>query len=171
MAGVELPIGRPIIEEQDYRLGLRVRPNKTYGILLELKDGQVVVFFTTAVVTRPVLDTIRRELGDAPYSIERKTRDGWLAYEVDTWIRGRHIELNIYADGALRDRRDEMDLDELPEPVGQVARRHVGSRRLENIDKVTTARGVTYDVDTEERGRDIEYLFAEGGSLLRRHDD
>lgn len=173
VAGVELPVGRPLVEEHGYDLGLRVRPNNTYGILVELEDGQgaVVIFFTTAVVTRPVLDTIKGELGDTPYSIERKTRDGRPAYEVDTWIRGRHIELNIYADGSLRDRRDEMKLEELPEPVRQAVRRHVGSRRLESIDRVTTPRGVTYDIDIEDRDRDIEYLFAENGTLVRKAED
>lgn len=114
---------------------------------------------------RPTTPATMRSAGSWGWS------DGRPAYEVDTWIRGRHIELNIYADGVRRDRRDEMELDELPEPVRQAVRRHVGSRRLENIDKVTTVKGVTYDVDVEERGRDIEYLFAEDGSLLRRHDD
>jgi hypothetical protein len=28
-----------------------------------------------------------------------------------------------------------------------------------------------YDVDVEERGDDVEYIFAEDGALLRRHDD
>ena len=173
IAGVDLPIGRPVVQENAYDLELRVRPNNTYGILLELEGGQgaVVIFFTTAAVTRPVLDTIRRELGEVAYSIERKIRDGRPAYEVDTWDGGRHIELNVYADGSLRDRRDEMELDELSDAIRQAIHRHVTGGEIENIDRVSGSQRVTYDVDVKERGDDVEYIFAEDGALLRRHDD
>jgi hypothetical protein len=171
--GVDLPVGVPIVEERKFKLELCVRPNTTYGVLLEMKNGQgaIVIFFTTAAVTRSALETIRREFGDVAYSIERKTRDGRPAYEVDAWIHGRHVELNVYADGALRDRRDELKLDELPTSVRDAVRKRLDVRRIDDIHKVTTPRAVTYDVDVETRGRDAEYIFADDGRLLRRHDD
>jgi hypothetical protein len=171
--GVELPVGRPIVEEQGYDLALRVRPNNTYGILVELKEGQgaVVVFFTTAVVTRPVLDTIKRELGDAPYSIQRKTRDGRPAYEVDAWIQGRHIELNVYADGGLRDRSDELGLADLPAPVREAIQRCLQGRRLEDIHRVVSPQGAVFVAEVDGRDRDIDYIFAEDGTLLRTQED
>lgn len=171
--GVELPVGRPIVEEHGYDLGLRVRPNNSYGILIELEEGQgaVVIFFTTAVVTRPVLDTIKRELGDAPYSIERKTHDGRPAYEVDAWIRGRHIELNLNADGSLRDRSDELDLADLPAPVREAVQRCLQGRRLEDVHRVVSPRGTVFVAEVDGRDRDIDHVFAEDGTLLRIQED
>ena len=43
--GVNLPIGRPILQEQDYWLRLFVRESKNYGILLrpEGNSGAIII--------------------------------------------------------------------------------------------------------------------------------
>ena len=43
--GVNLPIGRPILQEQDYWLRLFVRESKNYGILLRPEDnsGAIII--------------------------------------------------------------------------------------------------------------------------------
>jgi len=165
--GVDLPVGRPAVEEHAYDLGLRVRPNRTYGVLLELEKGQgaVVIFFTTAAITAPALETIKRELGDVAYSVQRKTREGQPAYEVDTWIQGRHIELNIYADGKLRDRSDELAFDELPEPVRNAVRQRFEGRRVQDVYRVTGPRGVVYQLEVQEGDRETDVAFTAEGIL------
>jgi hypothetical protein len=42
--GLELQVGRPILETQQYVLGLRVRPRRNYGILLRPGDGHGAIF-------------------------------------------------------------------------------------------------------------------------------
>ena len=84
-----------------------------------MQDGQgaVLIMFYTAVLTPEVFAVIQQQFGENPYSSRRKERDDRRVYEVDAWIKDRHIELNLFADGTLRNRYEAMTFAELPSEV------------------------------------------------------
>jgi hypothetical protein len=168
--GVNLQVGRPVITTDEYKLNLRVRLNETYGILLRMERGQgaVVIFFNTTVVTQPALDTIRRELGNVPYDIRKRAREGKTVYEVDAWIERKQVELNIYRDGKIRNRYEETDFDALPEVIHQAISNNLGKAKIGMIKKRIKDGTITYQVNTERNNKDIILTFAENGKVISK---
>jgi len=142
-------------------------------ILFRLKKGQgaVVIFFNTSVVTRAALDTIKRELGEIPYGIHRKTRDNKVVYEVDTWIAGKHVELNIFGDGKIRNRYEEVGLEALPDAVRRTIRDNLQDTKIEEIEKIITEGTIVYQVEAERGKKDITLKVAEDGKVISKDED
>lgn len=170
---MNLQVGRPVVTTHEYRLKLRVQLHETYGILLRMEKGQgaVVIFFNTSVVTQAALDTIKRELGNVPYDIKRKTRDGKVVYEVDAWIEGRHIELNIFADGKLRNKYKEVDLEALPDAVRRTISENLKGANTEEVGKIATGGTVTYQIEAEHGKKDITLKVAKDGKVISKEED
>jgi len=171
--GLSLPVGPPVLETHQYKLALRVRFHKNYGILLrpERAQGVILILFNTSAITQNVLETIKREMGDVSYDIKRKTRDGETVYEVDTWIGGRHIEINVFSDGTILSKHEEMNLDELPKLVQDSIAMNLGGAEIDEIQKRTSAAGLVYRVEADQDGKDITLTMGEDGTVLDRDVD
>jgi hypothetical protein len=121
-----------------------------------------------------VMEESQRALDNPRMEIKWRMRNGRPAYEVDTDLLGRSIELFIAEDGKLLRRRDELDEKDLPKAVLDTLRREVGEKNLEDIDNVlryTENRVVWYEIEIDRRkGEDMTFWITADGKLLNKRE-
>lgn len=111
-----------------------------------------------------------REIGDVPIDdIDREEDDGEIEYDVEAENDSIRIELEISEDGTFlqRDITEEISFAELPKPVQDTVRRHVGSLEIDDIErKSELGKDVFYDVEVDDMGIEIELEIAQDGTLI-----
>ena len=121
-----------------------------------------------------------REIGDVPIrDVDREREDGETVYDIEAKNDRIDIELEIAADGTLREKdvTEEITFSELPTPVQDTVHRHVGTLKINNVQRRTglgmrvvgsrlQTEPVYYDVEAEEFGIEIDLEIAPDGRLL-----
>ena len=120
------------------------------------------------------------EIGDMPIrDVDREKEDGETVYDIEAKDDRIDIELEIAADGTLREKdvTEEIDFSELPIPVQDTVRQQVGALKINDVERKTRlgmsivgnslqTETTYYDVEAEEFGVDIDLEIAPDGRLL-----
>ena len=113
---------------------------------------------------------VLREIGDVPIDdIDRDEDDGEIEYDVEAEDDNIRIELEILEDGTFkqRDITEEISFSELPKPVQDTVRRHVGSLKIDDVErKSELGKDIFYDIEADDMGVEIDLEIAEDGSLI-----
>ncbi len=111
-----------------------------------------------------------REIGDVPIDdIDRNEDDGEIIYDVEAENDRIKIELEIASDGTLlqRDITEEISFSELPKPVQDTVRRHIGTLEIDDMERKTELGAVVfYDVEADDMGIEIDLEIAPDGTLI-----
>ena len=121
-----------------------------------------------------------REIGDVPIrDVDRERENGETVYDIEAKDDRIDIELEIAADGTLREKdvTEEITFSELPIPVQDTVHRHVGTLKINDVQRRTglgmrvvgsrlQTETVYYDVEAEEFGIEIDLEIAPDGRLL-----
>ena len=121
-----------------------------------------------------------REIGDVPINdVDREKEDGETVYDIEAKDDRVDIELEIAADGTIRERdvTEKIAFSELPIPVQDTVHRHVGTLKINDVERRTglgmrvvgsrlQTETVYYDVEAEEFGAEIDLEIAPDGRLL-----
>lgn len=121
-----------------------------------------------------------REIGDIPIrDVDREKEDGKTVYDIEAKTDSIDIELEIAADGTLREKdvTEEITFSELPIPVQDTVRQQVGTLKISDVERKTElgmsivgnrlqTETTYYDVEAEEFGVDIDLEIAPDGRLL-----
>jgi hypothetical protein len=81
-----------------------------------------------------------REIGDVPIrDVDREREDGETVYDIEAKDDRIDIELEIAADGTLREKdvTEEITFSELPVPVQDTVHRHVGTLKINDVERRT----------------------------------
>ncbi len=120
------------------------------------------------------------EIGDVPIrDVDREKEDGETVYDIEAKDDRIDIELEIAADGTLREKNvtEEIDFSELPIPVQDTVRQQVGALKINDVERKTRlgmsivgnslqTETTYYDVEAEEFGVEIDLEIAPDGRLL-----
>ena len=113
---------------------------------------------------------VLQEIGDVPIDdIDRDEDDGEIEYDVEAEDDRVRIELEIMEDGTFkqRDITEEISFSELPRPVQDTVRRHVGSLEIDDIErKSELGKSDFYDIEVDNRGVEIDLEIAQDGTLI-----
>lgn len=121
-----------------------------------------------------------REIGDLPiHDVDREREDGETVYDIEAKNDKIDIELEIAADGTLRERdvTEEISFSELPIPVQDTVRQQAGTLKINDVERRTElGMGIVgnrlqtdttyYNVEVEEFGVEIDLEIAPDGRLL-----
>ena len=121
-----------------------------------------------------------REIGDVPINdVDREKEDGETVYDIEAKDDRVDIELEIAADGIIRERdvTEKIAFSELPISVQDTVHRHVGTLKINDVERRTglgmrvvgsrlQTETVYYDVEAEEFGVEIDLEIAPDGRLL-----
>ena len=121
-----------------------------------------------------------REIGDVPITdVDREKEDGETVYDIEAKDDRIDIELEIAADGTIREKdiTEEITFFELPIPVQDTVRQQVGTLKINDVERQTRlgmsivgnslqAHTTYYDIEAEEFGVEIDLEIAEDGRLL-----
>ena len=115
-----------------------------------------------------VQKTVKTELGTAQIDeIERDTDDGKVVYNVEAETAdGRDIELEVAEDGTLLERQEEVSLADVPAAVRATIERELAGVSPEKIERHTKQGTISYEVDAEVSGKEIELEIGADGTLL-----
>ena len=121
-----------------------------------------------------------REIGDVPISdVDREREDGETVYDIEAKDDSIDIELEIAADGTLREKdiTKKINFLELPIPVQDTVRQQVGTLKINDVERRTElgmrivgnslqTDSTYYNVEAEEFGVEIDLEIAPDGRLL-----
>lgn len=121
-----------------------------------------------------------REIGDVPIDdVDREKEDGETVYDIEAKDDSIDIELEIAADGTLREKdvTEEITFSELPIPVQDTVYQQVGTLKINDVERRTElgmsivgsrlqAETIYYNVEAEEFGVEIDLEIAPDGRLL-----
>jgi len=112
--------------------------------------------------------------GERTRGIRTKETDGVI--EVEAWIQGREVEVELTPDGAVRSYGRELPAEELPEALPPAVRRAVERRLGPDVawleaERETRGGATTYEVVVRARGRKIELHFDADGSVVHSEED
>ena len=121
-----------------------------------------------------------REIGDLPIrDVDREKEDGETVYDIEAKNDKIDIELEIAADGTLRERdvTEEISFSELPIPVQDTVRQQAGTLKINDVERRTElgmsivgdrlqTETIYYNVEAEEFGVEIDLEIASDGRLL-----
>lgn len=121
-----------------------------------------------------------REIGDVPISdVDREREDGETVYDIEAKDDSIDIELEIAADGTLREKdvTEKITFSELPVSVQDTVHRQVGTLKINDVERRTglgmrvvgsrlQTETIYYDVEAEEFGVEIDLEIAPDGRLL-----
>lgn len=121
-----------------------------------------------------------REIGDLPIrDVDREKEDGETVYDIEAKNDKIDIELEIAADGTLRERdvTEEISFSELPIPVQDTVRQQAGRLKINDVERRTElgmsivgnrlqTETIYYNVEAEEFGVEIDLEIASDGRLL-----
>ena len=121
-----------------------------------------------------------REIGDLPIDdVDREKEDGETVYDIEAKTDSIDIELEIAADGTLREKdvTEEIAFSELPIPVQDTVHRQVGTLKINDVERRTElgmsivgsrlqTETIYYNVEAEEFGVEIDLEIAPDGRLL-----
>ena len=121
-----------------------------------------------------------REIGDIPIrDVDREKEDGETVYDIEAKNDKIDIELEIAADGTLRERdvTEEISFSELPIPVQDTVRQQAGRLKINDVERRTElgmsivgdrlqTETIYYNVEAEEFGVEIDLEIAPDGRLL-----
>ena len=121
-----------------------------------------------------------REIGDVPIrDVDREKEDGETVYDIEAKDDKIDIELEIAADGTLREKdvTEEITFSELPVPVQDTVYQQVGTLKISDVKRRTElgmnivgshlqAHTTYYKVEAEEFGVEIDLEIAPDGRLL-----
>ena len=121
-----------------------------------------------------------REIGEVPINdVDREREDGETVYDIEAKDDNIDIELEIAADGTLREKdiTEKIDFSELPIPVQDTVHQHVGTLKINDVKRRTglgmrvvgnslQTEAIYYDVEAEEFGVEIDLEIAPDGRLL-----
>lgn len=111
-----------------------------------------------------------REIGDVPIDdVDREKDDGKIIYDVEAEGDGIRIELEIREDGTIKEREihEEISFSELPIPVQDTVRRHVGTLEIDDVERKTELdKGVFYDIEANDMGVEVDLEIAPDGTLI-----
>ena len=121
-----------------------------------------------------------REIGDVPINdVDREKEDGETVYDIEAKDDSIDIELEIAADGTLRERdiTEKIGFSELPIPVQDTVRQQVGTLKINDVERRTElgmrivgnslqTETAYYNIEAEEFGVEIDLEIAPDGRLL-----
>ena len=121
-----------------------------------------------------------REIGDVPIrDVDREKEDGEIVYDIEAKDDDIDIELEIAADGILREKdvTEKIAFSELPIPVQDTVHQQVGTLKINDVERRTElgmrivgsrlqAETIYYNVEAEEFGVEIDLEIAPDGRLL-----
>ena len=121
-----------------------------------------------------------REIGDVPIrDVDREREDGETVYDIEAKDDSIDIELEIAADGTLREKdvTEEISFLELPIPVQDTVHQQVGTLKISDVERRTElgmsivgsrlqTETTYYKVEAEEFGVEIDLEIAPDGRLL-----
>ena len=121
-----------------------------------------------------------REIGDLPIDdVDREKEDGETVYDIEAKTDSIDIELEIAADGTLREKdvTEDIPFSELPIPVQDTVHRQVGTLKINDVERRTElgmsivgsrlqTETTYYNVEAEEFGVEIDLEIAPDGRLL-----
>ena len=131
-------------------------------------------------VPETIRQIVLREIGEVPIrDVDREKEDGETVYDVEAKDNKIDIELEIAADGTLREKdvTEEITFSELPVPVQDTVRQQVGILKINDVERQTRlgmsivghslqTETTYYDVEAEEFGAEIDLKIAPDGRLL-----
>ena len=131
-------------------------------------------------VPEAIREIALHEIGDVPIrDVDREKEDGETVYDIEAKDDRIDIELEIAADGTLREKdvTEEIAFSELPIPVQDTVRQQVGALKINDVERKTRlgmsivgnslqTETTYYDVEAEEFGIEIDLEIAPDGRLL-----
>ena len=164
---------------------------KKYGCLIQFFVFCIIACFIVSVdgfakgisfdeVPEAIQKIALREIGDLPIDdVDREKEDGEIVYDIEAKTDGIDIELEIAADGTLREKdvTEEIAFSELPIPVQDTVRQQVGTLKINDVERRTElgmrvvgnslqTETIYYNVEAEEFGVEIDLEIAPDGRLL-----
>jgi hypothetical protein len=101
-------------------------------------------------------------------------KEGLKVYEVEVEQAGREYEITVAPDGTIIEKEEEIDVKNLPEAIKTAlagAEIEKAEREIEyyviTLTKLDNPR-VTYEVETEQDGKEIEIEFSADGTVLKQ---
>ena len=140
--------------------------------------------FSKDISFNEVPETIQKialhEIGDVPIrDVDREREDGETVYDIEAKDDRIDIELEIAADGTLREKdvTEEIAFSELPVPVQDTVYQQVGTLKINDVERRTElgmsivgsrlqTHTTYYNVEAEEFGVEIDLEIAPDGRLL-----
>jgi uncharacterized membrane protein YkoI len=84
----------------------------------------------------------------------------------------RDLKIHVRADGSLLKTREDSALAEVPEAVRQAASARLGGGTVDDVDKETVGKTVTYHIEVDRKGAaDVDLVIAEDGKILSETED
>ena len=131
-------------------------------------------------VPEAIREIALHEIGDVPIrDVDREKEDGETVYDIEAKDDRIDIELEIAADGTLREKdvTEKIAFSELPIPVQDTVRQQVGALKINDVERKTQlgmsivgnslqTETTYYDVEAEEFGIEIDLEIAPDGRLL-----
>ena len=164
---------------------------KQYRCLIQILIFCIVACFAVSVdgfskdisfdeVPKTIQKIALREIGDVPIrDVDREREDGETVYDIEAKNNRIDIELEIAADGTLREKdvTEKITFSELPVSVQDTVHRHVGTLKINDVERRTglgmrvvgsrlQTDTIYYDVEAEEFGVEIDLEIAPDGRLL-----
>lgn len=125
-------------------------------------------------VPKAVLEAFEKaQPGAKGVEYEREEFEGKAAYEAEYKVDGKEYEFLYAADGTLLRKDEEIDVQTLPEPVGQaIAKAHPGAK-VKEAEKVMSPDGAItgYEVEIKSAGKELELELDAAGKVLKTGRD
>ena len=164
---------------------------KTYRCLIQVLIFCIIACFVVSVdgfakdisfdeVPETIQKIALREIGDVPIrDVDREREGGETVYDIEAKDDRIDIELEIAADGTLREKdvTEKIDFSELPIPVQDTVHQNAGTLRISDVERRTElgmsivgsrlqTQTTYYNVEAEAFGVKIDLEIAPDGRLL-----
>lgn len=82
---------------------------------------------------------------------------------------GRDIDHDVWynSEGKMVKHKEEISARELPTVIKEYIKQNYAEYKIDDVDKITEGKNVTYKVEIEKRDREINLYFNENGTLIQ----
>ena len=120
-----------------------------------------------AKIPAPAAEALRKSAGSAKIESVSTEKDGKTTiYEIELTEPGRpNREISVTADGKVFAEEETVPLDKTPEPVRKAIEAGAKGAKIERVNRIKRAEGVTYEALYVKKGRKSEVEYLEDGTL------
>jgi uncharacterized membrane protein YkoI len=118
-----------------------------------------------AQMSAPARATVERETaGGKIDQIDKEVEKGKVVYDVEATVGGKHVEFLIAAaDGVVLGTENEIEFNQLPEPVRAAAEKHFDTRAGLKAMKGVEYGQTHYEIEGPKGGKTVEVTFDPAG--------
>lgn len=82
----------------------------------------------------------------------------------------RDVDHDVWynVEGKMVKHKEELSARNLPTPIKEYVKKHYSGYKIDDVDKITEGKTITYKVEVEKYDREINLYFNENGTLIQQ---